>query len=145
MLASRCPAPNHRERMHHYAPYLCLLNLEGLTFPLPVPEIHKFEAQNPFVIVNVYYFLEKEKEIIPIIVTKHVDRQYHVNLLLLANDTQRHYILITRMSALVCHRSNFRHKVTVCWYCVRPFGSQEAHDRHIENCKSHQTTATEYP
>ena len=44
---------NNANRVSKYKPYFNELNLEGLTFPLPVSQIPRFEAQNPDISVNV--------------------------------------------------------------------------------------------
>ena len=70
----------------HYTPFLHELDYSGLTFPLKLRQIRKFEEQNPNISVNVLYQDEETYTIMPLRVTKHRNRQHHVNLFLLYDD-----------------------------------------------------------
>jgi hypothetical protein len=112
----------HRERVGHYLPHLNTLNTDGIEFPMKIRQIPKFEAQNEHVSVNVLYYDCDDKYIAPLYVSKHRDRQHHVNLLLIENEQgDTHYILVTKLSALVRGRSKHHGKnsfaPTVCTAC----------------------------
>ena len=47
VLAHLHPAQANPHRIHNYTSYASELNLDGLTFPLPVKDIPRFERQNP--------------------------------------------------------------------------------------------------
>ena len=62
------------QRVSNYTQYLNELNYAGLTFPLKLKHIEKFESLNPNISVNVLYEDAETKTIMPIRVTKHRGR-----------------------------------------------------------------------
>jgi len=52
VLAHLHPARDHSYRIHNYTSYASELNLDGLTFPLPVKDIPRFEQQNPDIAIH---------------------------------------------------------------------------------------------
>ena len=57
------------------------LNFDGISFPMKLKDIKKFERQNPQIYVNVLGY--EDKEIFPLCISDMVEIQYDVNLLLL--------------------------------------------------------------
>jgi hypothetical protein len=85
----KVPLHSHPERTHHYQEFQDELNFEDIEFPITIDKIGKFERQNN-ISVNVFGY---EHVLFPIYITKeHPDT--HVNLLLLSQETTRHYCLI---------------------------------------------------
>src|SRR5664279_2357448 len=103
VLAALHPQKSNFERVSVYRRYLNELNLRGLVFPMQIRHIPKFELQNEDIAINV--FCLEGKQIIPLYMSKHTDRRHHVRLLLLTQGRIRHYVLITKMSALTADRS----------------------------------------
>jgi len=62
ILAQIHPAGDNRERVSKYKPYLHTLNIEGLTFPMQVRNVGKFEKLNPDISVNVLYFNDHDED-----------------------------------------------------------------------------------
>jgi len=132
------PNPN---RISHYLTYVNTLNVTGLTFPLPVRDVPKFEKLNPTISVNV--LCEGNDEgFVPIYISKERNRRHHVNLFLLegtdeqGNDLQ-HYVWIKSMSRLVAGRTKHGHQTYVCNLCLHPFREKEVLDRRIPYCERH--------
>ena len=73
-------------RVSNYTLFLHELDYSGLTFPLKIRQIRKFEDQNPHVSINVLYHDPETHTIMPLRVTKHRNRLHHVNLFLLYDD-----------------------------------------------------------
>jgi len=92
-------------RVCHYRPHLSELDTTGLTFPLPVKDVAKFERLNTDIAVNVMTFDECQP--IPLYVTPHRQRKHLVNLLLLTDDESNahHYVLVRDLSRLVRGRT----------------------------------------
>ena len=112
------------------------LNIQGLQFPLSLNQVQKFETLNPQFSVSVYAW--DDKEVCPLVVTKQVNRKYHVNLLLLKNSKDdQHYVLIRNLSRLVAGRTKREHATHVCPYCLHPFRQKETLDRHVSECQTH--------
>ena len=69
ILAGIHPAKDHVDRLHHYKPYLNELNTTGLSFPLKVRDVPKFESQNSHLAVNVLVF--EDRQLIPLYSSPH--------------------------------------------------------------------------
>ena len=75
------------------------LNWEGLTFPVNLSDINKFENHNSSISVNVFGY---EKALYPLRISKHnYKRESTVNLLLLSDNTKQHYCWIKDISKLL--------------------------------------------
>jgi len=145
LLSSIYPAPHHPDRISHYLPYENTLNLSGLTFPMPVKNIPKFEKQNPSISVNVLCKGD-DGGLVPLYVTKERERRHHVNLFLIEGpDNQQHYVCIRSMSRLVGDRTKHDGQTYVCNYCLHPFRHKETLERHIPNCQRHPPQDVKYP
>ena len=99
----RIHAKNH-ERVSHYLEYEKEFNLQGISFPMTLKDIPKFERLNN-VSISVYGYLEgkavyQEGFIYPLKVSKEVNG-CHVNLLLIADDDTNHYCFIKDFGRLV--------------------------------------------
>jgi len=121
------------------------LNLTGLTFPLAVKDVPKFERQNPSISVNILC-LADQGGFVPLHVSKERDRPHHVNLFLIEGpDESKHYVLIKNLSRLVSCRIKDRHAAFVCNHCLHPFHTKDVHDRHVLNCQRHAPQDVKYP
>ena len=106
VLACLHPVSQNPERVSKYLQYEHTLNIEGLSFPLPIKDIPKFEKLNPSISINVLSLDDKDF-CIEYCSPEH-QRPNHVNQLLLDEEgsDKRHYILIKNMSSLVAHRTH---------------------------------------
>jgi hypothetical protein len=85
--------------------YFNHLKIDGLSFPLAVTDVTKFERLNPDVEVNVLYFSDEDKTFYPLFFTSERDHPHYVNLLLLMDGKKSHNTYIRNISALVAHHS----------------------------------------
>jgi hypothetical protein len=85
----------------------------------------------------VYVNKEGDGDVIPMYITKHTAREKHVDLLLLQNDENFHYVFFKNLSALFHHRTRGKAKTHVCSHYVRPFKSEDAFNRHFPDCSKH--------
>ena len=139
------PAKDNVEKPYHYKKYLHELNFSGLSFPLKLKDIPKFQKANPSISVNVFGLDDKRNsEIVPLFVTRE-KRKNHVNLLLISNEKTSHYVWIKNFSALVRHRTSHQGKVFVCDNCIRPYTTKLAYDRHLECCLLNKPAAVKMP
>ncbi len=136
---------DNANRANKYKPFLHELNIEKLKFPLETRQIEVFEKQNPDYSINVNIFDEETKKIIPEYASRFRGRKFHVNLLLLAQEEKRHYLLIRNLSRLVAHRSDHKDAVHVCPYCLHCFYTEECLQRHIPECSVHGLQRLKYP
>ena len=87
----------HRERVSHYLKYEKEFNLRGISFPMALKDIPKFEWLNN-VSISVYRYREGKAEnqkgfVYPLKVSKEVNER-HVDLLLIGDDDTNHYCFI---------------------------------------------------
>lgn len=108
------------------------INWQGLKFPMPVNSIDKFENQND-ISVNVYAFDDK-LELYPLRTTV-IKKSEHVNLLMITEDDNKHYVLMKNLSPFV----NKKHhgQTFVCSFCLHSFYKKENHEKHELECSIH--------
>ena len=163
-----------RIRCVHYKPFLHELDYYGLTFPLKIRQIRKFEDQNPHVSINVLYHDPETNVIMPLRVTKHRNREHHVNLFLLYDDGAKeddvenpptdatteapadeteavvepkyHYTLVRNLSALLRQDTKENGTMYVCPYCLHIFcQNKKKYETHLIDCKIHKPQVIELP
>ena len=82
------------------------LNFDGISFPMKLKDIKKFEQQNPQVSMNVLGY--EDEKIFPLRISKMAKKEHEVNLLLLED---KHFVLINDLSRLLSHQmSNHKEK-----------------------------------
>ena len=143
VLAHLHPAKRNPNRLYHYKKFEKELNIDGLTFPLPVSEVPKFEKLNTNLKINV--LVHENKDFIPLYVSKLHDRPVHINLLLLTDGSKHHYTLVRNMSRLVADRTAHNGKSFVCDHCLHCFTVKSAFDRHVPQCAMHEPQRVVYP
>ena len=104
---------------HTLYTHLHELNITGLSFPMSVRDVPKFENLNPNISVSVSVF--KERQLIPLYLSPHRNRQHTVHLLLLSDGNTQHYTLIRNLSRLVSGRTKRQNQTYVCPYCFHCF------------------------
>ena len=137
---------DHKQRPSrtcHYSRYLNELNTDGLSFPLPVKDVPKFEKQNSDIAVSIVTY--EDRELIPLYVSPHRKRKHTIHLLLLSNETTHHYTLVKSLSRLVAGRTKYDGKTYVCPYCFHCFRYQDVLDNHILDCSTHSPQTVTYP
>jgi len=116
----------HPDRPACYQAHLGELNFTGISFPVTVTNIIKFERQNPGPSVNV---LGWKAGIYPLHVSKQEDCA--IDLLLLTDPNypeKKHYVLIK-----VRHNSKCKHP---CRCCLHVFSSETLLENHRNDCQS---------
>ena len=137
ILASLHNVEDNAHRVSKYIKYFNELDLTGLNFPMRVQDIKKFEKLNVKISVNVFAFDNKDSCIYPVYITSDREREHHVNLLLVTNETRRrnHYVLIKDMSKLLAGRTNHQKMCHYCNYCLWGFSREDLLNSHIEDCR----------
>ena len=120
------------------------LNTAGLNCTLKYSATSKFETLNPTISVNGLVF--ENNEVFPLYASKHRDRTYHVNLLLISNSEGKfHYLIVRDLFALVYGRTNHQHHLSVCPYCLYCFSHAHLLTVHLADCSVHPAQKMEYP
>jgi len=79
------------------------LNWNGITFPVALNEIDKFERNNTDLSVNVFSY--EEHFVYTLRISKH-ERKDVVDLLLISNDSTNHYCLVNNLSKLLSSQAS---------------------------------------
>ncbi|XP_065216507.1 uncharacterized protein LOC135842799 [Planococcus citri] len=133
------PQPNRQTSYTHYSTFPGV-NFQGLTFPMKLTDIPKFEALNPEISVNVYG-VENESVCGPLYY-RQVEKSHHINLLYLKNDSgNSHYCLIRSMSRLISRQINQEgHEKKFCDGCLLWFYDWRKLEEHKKNDCNHVRT-----
>ena len=125
VLAHLHPVVQNRECVSNYKKYENDLNFKGITFPMSVLDIPKFEKLNNISVTVICFEGSDKKGSFGIAYRSQSKRENHVNLLLLSNDTSGHYCLITSMSRLLkSYKNNHHDKYYFCDICFNSFTKQ---------------------
>lgn len=139
------------------------LKFDGISFPVSVNDIVKFEQQNVEISINVYIFDAKERTICPYRLTKEI-RTKHIHLLMLTEplteDTENrsgsggqqspkiktHYCWIKDLSKLTSMQvSKNKGKFHLCDRCLNHFYNKTALDNHQAVCFKENFCQIEMP
>lgn len=157
-LAAKYPAPRNLNaaRTSSYAEYQNEIDDEGITWPIELKDLKKFEEKNGFMI-NVVGVEEVEREnkatgakfkateLFPLYVSSSEDpNAVEVNVLLISNETTQHFVLIKSLSGLLSKKSTHRQKY-YCIRCFHGFVKEENLLKHREDCIKFKIQVTQCP
>ena len=119
------------------------LNWDGITFPVDLKQIDRFEKQNDSLSINVFGYANL---VYPLRISK-FDREKQVDLLLLVSDEDKqHYCLIKSMSRLLSMQtSKHKEKCFICRRCLNSSNSEGSLAKHTDYCSSHEAIKIEMP
>lgn len=142
ILAHMHPRTNNPNRVAHYISYEQELNMKGISYPVQIKQIPKFENQND-ISVNVFGF--EEGEFFPIHISKHKKKKIEVDLLYLTNNDSAHYCYIKSLNRLLSRTKNSGVAYKFCRYCLRGHTSQRVLNKHLRYCSKHDAQHVEFP
>ena len=125
------------DRLQNYVQYEKTLNLDGLTFPLLVKDIPKFEAQNPTIAIHCIA-ADKDRSFSILYLSPHAhERRHTITLLLLDHPTisgEKHYT------------DRSKHKAGhVCLSCLQVFSCERVLRDHERLCRAHKPQQITFP
>ena len=137
ILSAQYPSIHNPSKVASYRKHFRKLNLSGLTFPLPVKQVNKFEKQNN---LHINVFHSVKGEVFPLYLSKLVTGAEHksnniINLLLLRNKNKTHYCWIKDFSRLLREQGNYSNRRHYCYYCLHAFTKKEILERHVDLCR----------
>jgi hypothetical protein len=133
ILSALHPTNKDPQRVTKYQQHENTLDTTGLTFPLAVSDVKKFEKLNKAISVNVFAYDDKT-EVYPVYISKNKDRQHNINLLMLTSDDNFHYTWIKNMSRLLREKGQTHGEKFFCKYCLHGFYEERVLNRHVEDC-----------
>ena len=112
--------------------YIEKLDYSSIEFPVTVKQINKIEKQNN-ICINLFGYEEKQK--FPIYISKE-KYQDHMELLLITEGENKHYVLIKDFNKFMFSQTKHEHKKHFCMYCLQCFSREDVLTEHKNNCIS---------
>ena len=142
------PKDNHPERIDKdLKSKEHTLNMEGITYPVELKNIKRFEKQNPDISITILGY-SKEDKVYPLSeYTKRKDeRKHNIILLLIKNEENSHYCLVKNLSGLLKSQINKHdHKLYFCLNCLNGFDKPEKLEKHKEYCSEEDSVKINMP
>ena len=110
--------------------YINQLDYSGIEFPVNVKHYNKIEKQNE---ININVFGYENKQPYPIYISKE-KYEKHLELLLITEDKNKHYVLIKDFNRFMFNQTKHEHRKHFCMYCLQCFSSEEVLKNHKDNC-----------
>ena len=139
------PKESHEERIKDLEKYEFSLNTKGITFPMKLKDITKFEKLNPELPgINVF---SVDNMIIYPLRTAERDCKNTIDLFLIEEDGNSHYTLIKNFHALIRSQKTKSNdgKTFICKKCFCHFTKEELLEKHIKYCSNNETVAVKMP
>ena len=112
--------------------YIEKLDYSSIEFPVTVKQISKIEKQNN-ICINLFGYEEKQK--FPIYISKE-KYQDHMELLLITEGENKHYVLIKDFNKFMFNQTKHEHRKYFCMYCLQCFSREDVLTEHKNNCIS---------
>ena len=127
------------------------LNMEGITYPVDIKDINRFEKQNPDISISVLGY-SKDERIYPLRISKFTkakkedERKHNIVLLLIKNGDNSHYCYVKKLSALLSSQVNKHdHKLYFCLNCLNGYDDPEKLEKHKEYCSEEESIKINMP
>ena len=121
------------------------LNTKGITFPMKLKDISKFEKLNPE-LPGINVFSNDNMIIYPLKMAER-DCLNTIDLFLYEEDGNTHYTLIKDFNRLIKSQktTSKNGKIFICKKCFTHFTKEELLEKHIKYCSNNQTVAVKMP
>ena len=106
------------------------LDYTNIEFPVKIKQINKIEKQND---ININVFGYENKQPYPIYISKEKFED-QMNLLLITDDENKHYVLIKDFNKFMYNQTKHRERKHFCMFCLQCFSSERVLTDHKENC-----------
>ena len=118
--------------MSKYTQHEDKLDWTGLTFPVSLQDIPKFERRN-HISVNVYGF-DVKTSVHLLQKSQLIDSKQHIDLLLLTKGAQSHYCWIKHFNRFARQPSDHKHtKKHFCRHCLHGFPTKQKLEEHLSH------------
>ena len=139
------PRKDNDSRLTDLKKYEFSLNTKGITFPMKLKDITKFEKLNPSLPgINVFSY---ENMIIYPLRMAGRDCLNTIDLFLIEEDGNTHYTLIKDFNRLIKSQKTTSNngKIFICKRCFTHFTKEELLEKHIKYCSNNETVAVKMP
>ena len=124
----------HPDRPDSYHTHRGELNFTGVSFPMKVSDVTKFERQNPGLSVNIFGW---KNGLYPLYVSqKQVNKEIDLLLLTAPEEPQKtHYVWIKDLARMLFKNSKYEHRKHPCRRCLHVFSSEALLETHRNDCQ----------
>ena len=139
------PIDKNNERLTDLKKYEFSLNTKGITFPMKLKDITKFEKLNPE-LPGINVFSVNGMIIYPLRMAEK-DCLNTIDLFLYEEDGVTHYTLIKNISRLLRSQITLRtnEPIQICKRCFSHYTKLEFLEKHIKYCSNNETVAVKMP
>ena len=139
------PRDRDEERLTDLKNYENSLNTKGITFPMKLKDISKFEKLNPGLPgINVFSVNESDNFYPLKMVEK--DCINTIDLFLYEKDCVSHYSLIKNFTRLIkSQKTKSKEKIFICKKCFTHYTKEELLQKHILYCSNNETVSVKMP
>ena len=139
------PRDRDEERLTDLKNYENSLNTKGITFPMKLKDISKFEKLNPGLPgINVFSVNESDNFYPLKMVEK--DCVNTIDLFLYEKDGVSHYSLIKNFTRLIkSQKTKSKEKIFICKKCFTHYTKEELLQKHILYCSNNETVSVKMP
>ena len=122
------------------------LNMEGITYPVSLKDIKRFEKQNLDISISILGY-SKDERVYPLRISKkEEERKYNIVLLLIKNGDNSHYCYVKNLSALLASQvNNHKGKLYFCLNCLNGYDEPEKLKQHKEYCNETESIKINMP
>ena len=110
--------------------YINSLDYSGIEFPVTTKQYNKIEKQNE---ININVFGYENKQPYPIYTSKE-KYEKHMELLLITEDENKHYVLIKDFNRFMFNQTKHEHRKHFCMHCLQCFSSERVLNNHNDSC-----------
>ena len=135
-------------RLKDLKQYESCLNTKGITFPMKVKDIDKFEKLNPNLPGINVFSIDYKNTIYPLReISKDRNNTNTIDLFLYEEDGKCHYSLIKNLSRLIRSQitSRTNEPIHICKRCFSHFTKKELLDKHSRYCNNNATAIVKMP
>ena len=140
------PKERDEERIKDLEKYEFSLNTKGITFPMNINNINKFEKLNPSLPGINVFSVDDKNTIYPLREEKR-DCKNTIDLFLHEEDGVSHYSLIKNFHRLIRKQKtkSLNGKIFICKRCFSHNTKEELLEKHIKYCSNNQTALIKMP
>ena len=110
--------------------YIQDLDYTEIEFPVTIKQYNKTEKKNE---TNINVFGYENKQPYPIYISKE-KYEKHMELLLITEDKDKHYVLIKDFNKFMHNITKNHHRQHFCMHCLLHFSSEKVLNNHKDNC-----------